>query len=322
MTWTDWLTQLTPSQRSGLEAAMKKPEGISIVRSSIDDCMYEIPSYVDVFNLLPLYSRLMFKKNLLIKGPKGDGKSLSIVSLAAVTAIPLITQPCSENTKGKDLIGTFFIRGGETPFILGSMATAIDIANEYGSAILAFEEVNALTPQTQKQLNEFLDFRKSISIPQIGKTYRLRPGAQLWTVAMMNPSVYGGTYELNEDFRSRWVEVDLGYPTRDQELKILEVNIEKPAELSIEVFRDTLNRCVSIAAQTRDKKNSFSYSLSTRDVVNLAETILLLGSEEAIQLLSHKFEGKDHELMATRISSTFTGAPRVKEKWNSAKSVV
>lgn len=323
--WAEWLSQLTPQQRTGLEEAIRSAApGVTVIRSALEDYLAEqAPPYVDVFNLIPLYQKLMFHKNLLIKGPKGDGKSLSVVAFAAATRTPLITQPCSENTKSRDLIGTFFIRGEDTPFVLGTMASAIDVANEYGRAILAFEEVNALTPQTQKQLNEFLDFRKSVSIPQIGKTYRLKEGARLWVVAMMNPSVYGGTYELNEDFRSRWVEVDLGYPTKDQETKILEANIAPPSSMAPEIFKDILIRCVSLASQTRDKKNSsFNYALSTRDVVSLAETIILLGVEEALQLLSHKFEGKDHELIASRISSTFAGSPKVKEKWNSSRSAI
>lgn len=321
--WNEWLSQLTPQQRSSLEEACRGSTKVNVVRAGVEDYLHPTsPPYVDVFNLIPLYQKLVFRKNLLIKGPKGDGKSLSMVAFAAATQTPLITQPCSENTKSKDLIGTFFIRGEETPFVLGSMASAIDIANEYGRAIIAFEEVNALTPQTQKQLNEFLDFRKSVSIPQIGKTYRLREGAQLWIVSMMNPSVYGGTYELNEDFRSRWVEVDIGYPTQAQEIKILEANILKTDAISDDMLKDVFRYCVNIAAQTRDKKSSFNYSLSTRDIVNFTETVLLLGYEEALQLLSHKFEGKDHELIATRISSTFLGSPKVKEKWNSTRTAI
>jgi len=326
--WFEWLSKLNPQQRASLEAAIKSPttpsQGVNVVRAPLEDYLYEnSPPYVDVFNLIPLYQKLAFRKNLLIKGPKGDGKSLSMVAFASATQTPLITQPCSENTKSKDLIGTPFIIGGDTPFVLGTMSTAIDIANEYGRAIIAFEEVNALTPQTQKQLNEFLDFRRSVSIPQIGRTYRLRPGASLWTVAMMNSSVYGGTYELNEDFRSRWIEADIGYPTISQELKIIEANVAPHEGMPPATFKEIIGQCVSIASQTRDKKNAnFNYTLSTRDVVSLVETLLLLGTEEALQLLSHKFEGKDHDLIASRISSTFSGSPKVKEKWNSARSAV
>lgn len=323
MNWDDWIKQLTPAQITELTNVLNRSSTeVETARASTKDYLYAAPPYIDIFTLIPLYHKLAFKKNLLIKGPKGDGKSLSITAFASTTGTPLIVQACSDNTKSKDLIGTFFMRGDQTPFVLGSMATAIDIANEYGRAIIAFEEVNALTPQTQKQLNEFLDFRKSVSIPQIGKTYRLRPEAQLWIVAMMNPSVYGGTYELNEDFRSRWLELELGYPTKDQEIQILETNITKPNDMGAAVFKEILDQCVNIAAQTRDKKNTFNYALSSRDVVNLAESIILLGKSEALQLLSHKFEGKEHELIASRISSTFSGAPKVKDKWNSARSAV
>jgi hypothetical protein len=325
MSWKEWLGKLTSNQVEELRRALGEEfEGVRIVRSPVEDYLYaNSPPYADVFKLMPLYEGLLFHRNLLIKGPKGDGKSLSVIAYAAATKTPLITLPCGEETRRKDLYGSFFLQGKESPFLLGSVTTAIDIANEVGRAILMFEEVNALTPQTQKQLNEFLDFRKTVSIPQIGKTYRLDyPRVALGVVGLMNPSVYGGTYELNEDFRSRWIEVDLGYPERSQELEILKVNIPPPHGWPVENYTDVLNKCVNLAGQTREKNSGFNYQLSTRDVVSLAGLIFSIGIEQSLQLLSHKFEGKDHELIATRISSTFTGTPKVKEKWNSAKAAI
>lgn len=321
--WKKWLSELTPTQLASLQAEMStNSSDISIVRAPIEDFMYtSIPPYVDVFNLLTLYQKLAFNENLLVRGPKGDGKSLSLIAFAAATGTPAITVPCSEDVKKKDLIGNFFFKGNDTPFMLGSMATAIDVANEYGRAIIAFEEVNALTPQTQKQLNEFLDFRKSVSIPQAGKTYRLREGAQIWAVGLMNPSLYGGTYDLNEDFRSRWVEVEIGHPTQEQERRILEANVPMPQGMAPAAYDTLIRGCITLAAETREKRNSLTYSLSTRDVVKLLRTIFLVGTEEALQLLFHKFEGKDKETVAARISSSFAGF-KAKEKWNSAKAAI
>ena len=323
--WKKWLGELTSSQLSSLKTELgmsNNSSDISIVRTPIEDFMYtSTPPYVDVFNLMPLYHKLMFNENLLVRGPKGDGKSLSLIALAASTGTPLVTVPCSEDIKKKDLIGSFFFKGNETPFMLGSMATAIDIANECGRAIIAFEEVNALTPQTQKQLNEFLDFRKSVSIPQAGKTYRLKETAQVWAVGLMNPSLYGGTYDLNEDFRSRWVEVEIGYPTQAQEKVILEANVPIPIGMDVAIYDALIQGCTMLASETREKRNSLSYALSTRDVVKLLKTILLLGTEAALQLLFHKFEGKDKETIAARLSSSFAGF-KAKEKWNSAKAAV
>lgn len=320
--WKEWLRALTPSQKASLEVAVLGENAeVQIVRASLEDLLYtRTPPYVDVFNLIPLYQKVMFQENLLVRGPKGDGKSLSVVHLAAMTQTPLITVPCSEDIKKRDLVGNFFVKGSQTPFMLGSVATAIDVANECGRAIIVFEEVNALTPNTQKQLNEFLDFRKSVSIPQAGKTYRLRDGAQIWSVGLMNPSLYGGTYDLNEDFRSRWIEVEIGYPSPGQEETILEANVPIPPGVAPETYANLIRSCTMLAAETRDKKHSLSYSLSTRDVVKLLRTFLFLGQDDALQLLFHKFEGKDRETVAARISSGFSY--KVKEKWNSSKLAV
>jgi MoxR-like ATPase len=327
--WSEWLSRLSPEQvktlKTELIGASGNESSIEIVRSPTSDYLVtSSPPFVDVHELLPLFQKLAFRENLLIKGPKGDGKSLALVHFAAETQSPLITVPCSEEIKKKDLVGAFFMRGKDTPFLLGAMATAIDIANECGRCILAFEEVNALTPQTQKQLNEFLDFRKSVSVPQIGKTYRLREGCAVWIVGLMNPSLYGGTHELNEDFRSRWVEADLPYPEKDAERAIVNANLE-PVVASLqfprEVFDDLVEKCVQLAAETRNKKNSFSYSLSPRDVVSLVRTMMWLGPNMALQLLSHKFEGKDHGLITSRIGSTFKNI-RIADKWGSDRAAI
>ncbi len=326
--WSEWMSRLTPEQLKALRAEISgstHDTDIEIVRPPVADfILSSSPPFVDVHNLLPLFEKLAFRENLLIKGPKGDGKSLAVVHYAVATQSPLITVPCSEEVKKKDLVGAFFMKGKDTPFLLGAMASAIDIANECGRCILVFEEVNALTAQTQKQLNEFLDFRKSVSIPQIGKTYRLREGCAVWIVGLMNPSVYGGTHELNEDFRSRWIEADLPYPESLGERAIVDANLEpilQATNFPRDVYNDLANKSVQLAAETRNKKNGFSYSLSPRDVVGLVRTMMWLGPNMALQLLSHKFEGKDHNLITSRISSTFLGV-KVADKWGSDRAAI
>lgn len=338
--WNTWLqtSQVPPDQLQeladtlsswGIQAKTKNghntttatlkesDEGVTIVRQSADDLLItDCPPYEDVMGLLPLYERLAFRENLLLKGPKGTGKTLSQLFFASGITAPVVVLECSEDTKNRNLIGSFYLKGRETPYILGAMPTAIDIANEVGHCIIAFEEINALTPQVQKELNALLDFRTMVSIPQIGKTYKLKEGAALWAVATMNPSVYGGTYDLNEDLRSRWDEVEIGYPPPGAEKRIVMANVENDGGCTNEEFSKRIDMCIRLAGESR--QTNTSYALSSRDVVRMMRDTQVLGVEAAMQLVACKFEGDDRKTIIKRISSIF---PKIypKNSWGASK---
>jgi len=202
---------------------------------------------------------------LLLVGPKGIGKTLSIAAFAAKHNIPIIQFDCSENTKRQDLIGRFLLVGDEVVYELGVMPTAIEVANKMGKAILVFEELNALTPQMQKVLNQLLDWRRHVYIPEIGKIYRLENGCKLLIVGTMNPSYYGGVHELNEDLRSRFAEVFIDYPREHEESRIL----EKISDLD----EDLKRLLITLAIETRNgyASGELSYALSTRDLAIFAQ---------------------------------------------------
>ena len=96
---------------------------------------------------------------LCFVGPKGTGKTLVIAHFASENKIPIIQYDCSENTRKGDLIGRYILRGDETAYQLGVLPSAIELANETGQAILVLEELNALAPNMQKQLNQLLEQR-------------------------------------------------------------------------------------------------------------------------------------------------------------------
>jgi hypothetical protein len=327
--WISWISNIPKESLPALTEAVVQlglvnkettsSNAVPVERRKVEDFLLSsCPPYVDIHCLIALYNKVAFQDNLLVKGPKGDGKSLSFVFWAHSTKTPIIKVKCSEDVKDKHLTGSFILRPGETPFILGPLPTAIDIANEYGRAILVFEEINALTPQAQKQLNELLDFQREVSIAQISKTYRLSDNANLWCVATMNPSVYGGTYDLNEDLRSRFSEVEIDYPKHGQEVKIINANVPF-SEVTIKdtnkaTYDEFVKNCINLANETR--KGGMGYSLSSRDVVRAVRGVFQLGLsvEESLQLIACKFENEDRNVIIQRITSTF---PKIylKKSW-------
>ena len=307
-TWKQWLTQISNEEIQYLKQALfseDKPE-IEVFRMPTETCYVSSPPYIDVFGLLNIYDKLAFKNNILLKGPKGVGKSLSYTYWAAVKNVPIVSVECSEDLKKYDLMGSPFIIGDETIFTLGSIPTAIEIANEVGFCILAFEELNALTPQVQKMLNAIADFRQAVSLPSIGKVYRLREGAKIWIVASLNPTVYGGSYDLNEDLKSRFEEIEVTYPQDTQERMILE-------SIGSRIPNDLLTALLTLAKETRS--GSIGYPLSTRDLVRLTNNINVVGIDTTLQMLVGKFEYEDKQIVIKRLDSIFKGIKMPTPYW-------
>jgi nitric oxide reductase NorQ protein len=262
--------------------------------------------YVDTNNLHPLYEKLAFNANLILVGPKGVGKSLSVAAFCAEKKYPVITFDCSEDVRRAQLIGMFVLRGNETPFVLGPLSTAFEVANEAGHCVLILEEINALSPQMQKVLNSTTDFRKTIEVPEARRIFKLNPEAKLWVVGSMNTSAYGGVYSLNEDLKSRFRMLPVEYPKLTDERNVVTTVL---SARSISVEKAVLDKVFTFAKETR--QNATDYSLSTRDVVQIAEDIHLVGLNKALLLAMGKFEGSDREMLFERIRSIFGLSPKV-----------
>jgi len=126
----------------------------------------------------------------------------------------------------------------------------------------------------------------------------------------MNPSAYGGTYDLNEDFKSRCQIVDVGYPPVSFEKQIIRANLAgQPVDDSI------MDKVVNFAHETRQQATG--YALSPRDTVALMVLINALGIEDALQVCLGKFEGDDKKVAFGRIRSHFGDgvASKLRKSW-------
>ncbi len=254
-------------------------------------------NYEDVADLHSLYEKIAFRSNVILVGPKGIGKTLSVAAFAALKKVPIVTFDCSEDVRRGHLYGSFTLKGNESPFVLGPVPTSVEIANEVGKCILCLEEVNALNPQSQKLLNPITDFRRKVELPEARRVFRLKPSAKLWVVATMNTSVYGGVYALNEDLKSRFRMIPLSYPDEKSERRILQTTFAKAESQAL------IEQMLTLAKETRT--GNVSYAFSTRDLEQILEDTELAGLEKALWMASGKFEDQDRTWFFQRVSSVF-----------------
>lgn len=336
--WSDWLRRSVPADQfphilqamaevAGLETLddalepLRPPrqggesDSIRVTRTPTRDLYVAPPKFVDVYDLMPLLTALSFEQNLIIKGPSGVGKSLAIFEWAHNHKIPVVVEECTEDTRDFRLKGTQTIAGGNFLYILGSLPTAIEVANETGKCVLLLDEVNALPPTTQKALNAIADFRKRVTLHNIGRTYELRKGAKLWVTATMNPTSYSGTYELNRDLRSRFEEVEVDYLPEAKESALLKALFGKdkagnPTPFPIENF-------VRLAQETRKEKKL--YPLSPRDLERVLFNAERLGTHQALSLVMGRADGdKSKDLLTARINDIFGSGVAFHRTWGEA----
>lgn len=285
----------------------------AIIRPTLDEKVpvVTIP-YVDIHGLLPQLLTLVLPDdsdtppaNVLLNSIHGLGKTLLASTLAVEAGkrlkkkVPLVTVECSEDTREFHLRGSVTqMSDGSTGFVLGPLPLAIELANEAGFCILNVEEIAKLPPGTQGQFNAMTDWRRSVEIPQLGKTYKLREGCHVVTVGTMNPAMYGGVYSLNVDLRSRFNEFIVPIPEPAEEARIL----KKVCPWS---KADVIENLCRLAKETRTEATE--YKVSTRDLVQFLQNLRRLQEiKPCLQLLANKFEdGRERDLVRDRINGVF-----------------
>lgn len=260
--------------------------------------------YVDVHGLLPRYDALAFRGPLLVSGPKGSGKSLSLHAWTETRRVPVVTCDCSEDMRRAHLLGQFTLRGDESPFIEGPVLRAIRLANTSGDCCLVFEELNALSPIAQKVLNPLTDWRQAIYIPELETTMQLNEESRLWVVGTANHASYGGVYALNEDLVSRFRMMHVPYPMPQQERTILQDVVQLGGDVDV-----AIRGLLRLAQESRSVgETSLGYGLSTRDLVQALEDVPVLGVRGSLELLLGKFPDETREMARRRARSIFPSA--------------
>jgi MoxR-like ATPase len=152
---------------------------------------------------------LLSDGHVLIEDYPGLAKTLLAKSIATATGLTFKRVQFTSDLLPADITGSYILNRNTSKFELrkGPIFTNILLA----------DEINRAPPRTQSALLEAMQ-EKQVTIE--GDTIPM--AKPFWVIATQNPIEYEGTYPLPEAQLDRFImKLDIGYPTRDDEVAIL-----------------------------------------------------------------------------------------------------
>lgn len=193
--------------------------------------------------------------HVLIEDAPGVGKTSLAKALAKSLDCDFTRLQFTPDMLPSDILGSsvYLPNLGEFEFREGPIFTNVLLA----------DEINRTTPRTQSALLEAMNERQ-VSVE--GKTYPLsRP---FLVIGTQNPFEYEGTYPLPENQLDRFMLcTDIGYPSRESELEVLESHREGEAIDSLQPVMNGEQLNV-LQAKVRDVKVERSLSGYLLDIVD------------------------------------------------------
>ena len=300
------LTNKIDSIFEGFESE-KIPEDVLQFDKS-DFLAKEAPEYYQQYTELDdTMLSLMCDQACLLSGVSGSGKTELLRRIGhnlrqqdKDKEAYVLKLSCGQDTKQKQLLDSLGMNiEQKVKRVLGVVAKAIMLANETGKwVIVILDEINLLTPKSQKLLNGILDGSRFLD-SDLGKIQRNK-GSRLFLAGTMNAN-YSGTQQLNVEFKDRFNEVLTYKPTRDTLDKIfVQFDIAQDEKDSIIKIYEELDKAQMVKDVTEKAKYTIRSMCATMQKLEMLE---FQGVEKSVRLqravnmsLTNKFNDEvDHE---------------------------
>ncbi|MBI4258055.1 MAG: MoxR family ATPase, partial [Thaumarchaeota archaeon] len=193
----------------------------------------------------------------IITGPPGVGKSLLVRRFARVSGRAVQEIFFDDVMKPQYLVGShdpaLVLRSG---YSLETFEPGPLVRSMVEGGIFLAQEINRASPTVQNSLHEPLEER-SYYLPRVGRIVA-KDGFSF--IATANPGELAGIYRLTEALRDRLrVTVELGYPDRETELKIIRMNSPSKG-----IPDNVYDQIYAIVRRTRDLKDRIKRPASVR----------------------------------------------------------
>ncbi len=196
---------------------------------------------------------------ILLKGPTGCGKTRFVEYMAWRLQRPLITVSCHDDLTSSDLVGRYLVKGGETVWIDGPLASAVR-----AGGICYLDEVVEARKDTTVVIHPLADDRRVLPIEKLGEVLQAGPDFSL--VISYNPGYQSVLKDLKQSTRQRFVALEFDYPNAELEQRIIgkESGVDEQAARQL----------VKFAQMTRNLRGSgLDEGASTRLLVHAAKLI-------------------------------------------------
>ncbi|RXK19219.1 AAA family ATPase [Macrococcus sp. DPC7161] len=150
---------------------------------------------------------IKMKKNVLLKGPTGSGKTKLAETISHQVGQKMNSVNCSVDLDAESLLGFKTIENIDgnnvITFVDGPVVEAMKNGN-----LLYIDEINMAKPETLPILNGVLDYRRTLTNPFTGEVITAHP--DFTVIAAINVG-YVGTLPMNEALKNRFVVLDMHY---------------------------------------------------------------------------------------------------------------
>lgn len=174
---------------------------------------FYFPDFLD-----SLVNRIKAKRNVLLTGPAGSGKSEMISKLSDYYGQTVIRINFSTGITPSDLIGRFVVKNGETVFAYGF----IPLAMEKGFWVI-LDEIDYAQPEHLSCLQAVLEGNPLVLTQSEGEIIHPHPEFRLFATANTKgrgdtTESYNGTSFLNMAFLDRWSMFEMDYSKKEKNI--------------------------------------------------------------------------------------------------------